>query len=252
MSAAKSVPYPAGLSTRSWPSRAASRSASPTRPLPSGRAPPAPSSRTCIWRVRPRRAPAPSQLSHARAWRGWSATRRQRVGGRLDVATRRPSLPSSPLIRRWPQRGFSRASRITMSLISADLGGGPRRGGRLPPFPAHECAMPPQQRSWGDQTRFARRAWQVAGRAESRARSAARSCGRATLAAQNIELVAQDQQLDVLDVQATTSPNQCAEQRPEREVEEGQGHGRRSSSCPCAQTGATRILAPFRPANAGL
>jgi hypothetical protein len=55
------------------------------------------------------------------------------------------------------------------------------------------------------------------------------------LAAQNIELVAPDQQLDVLDVQATTSPNQCTEQSPEREVEEGQGHDRRSSSCSCAQ-----------------
>ena len=46
------------------------------------------------------------------------------------------------------------------------------------------------------------------------------------LAAQDVQLVAQDQQLDVLDVQATTTPNQCAEQSPERDVEEGEGHGR--------------------------
>ena len=51
MSAATSVPPSAGLSTRSRPSRAASRSASPRRPLPSGRAPPMPSSRTWTRRV---------------------------------------------------------------------------------------------------------------------------------------------------------------------------------------------------------
>lgn len=49
------------------------------------------------------------------------------------------------------------------------------------------------------------------------------------LAAQNLELVVQDQQLDVLDVQATRTPNQRAEQSPERHVEEGEGHGRRCS-----------------------
>jgi hypothetical protein len=38
------------------------------------------------------------------------------------------------------------------------------------------------------------------------------------LVAQNVELVAKDQQLDVLDVQATRTPNQGAEQSPERHV----------------------------------
>jgi hypothetical protein len=49
------------------------------------------------------------------------------------------------------------------------------------------------------------------------------------LAAQDLELVAQDQHLDVLDVQATTTPNERSQQRPEREVEKREGHGRRSS-----------------------
>ena len=102
-------------------------------------------------------------------------------------------------------------------------------GGRLPPFPAHECAMPPQQRSRGDQTRFARRAWQVAGRRREQGTISGAKLRPRDLAAQNIELVAQDQQLDVLDVQATRTPNQRAEQSPERHVEEGEGHGRRSS-----------------------
>jgi hypothetical protein len=44
------------------------------------------------------------------------------------------------------------------------------------------------------------------------------------LAAQNVELVAQHQQLDVLQVQPTATPNERTEQSPEREVEEGEDH----------------------------
>ena len=44
------------------------------------------------------------------------------------------------------------------------------------------------------------------------------------LAAQNLELVAQDQQLDVLYVQATTTPNERPKQGPDRDVEEGEDH----------------------------
>jgi len=46
------------------------------------------------------------------------------------------------------------------------------------------------------------------------------------LAPQDVELVAQDQQLDVLDIHATAIAHQRAQQRPEREVEEGEGHTR--------------------------
>jgi hypothetical protein len=46
------------------------------------------------------------------------------------------------------------------------------------------------------------------------------------LAAQDLELVTQNEQLDVLDVQATTSPNERSQQGPEREVEKREGHGR--------------------------
>ena len=41
------------------------------------------------------------------------------------------------------------------------------------------------------------------------------------LGAQNLKLVAQHQQVDVLQVQATATPNECAEQSPKRDVEEG-------------------------------
>jgi hypothetical protein len=46
------------------------------------------------------------------------------------------------------------------------------------------------------------------------------------LAAQDLELVAQDQQLDVLDVQTAATPNERSKQRPEREIEKREGHGR--------------------------
>ena len=162
----------------------------------------------------------------------------------VDGDTRKPSLASSPPIRRCPQRGFSRASRSTRARTSAVTGGRPRWPGGCRHFPAHERAMPPQQRARSDQTRATRRAWQLARcRREQGTISGTKPRPR-DLAAQDLELVAQDQQLDVLDVQATTTPNECAQKGPEREVEKGEGHGRRSSQ-PSRRPGATGLLAPF-------
>ena len=45
------------------------------------------------------------------------------------------------------------------------------------------------------------------------------------LAAQELELVTKNEQLDVLDAQATATPNERSQQRPEREVEKREGHG---------------------------
>ena len=89
--------------------------------------------------------------------------------------------------------------------------------------------MPAQQRPRSDQTRAARRAWQLAGRRREQGTISGAKLRPRDLAAQDLELVAQDEQLDVLDVQATATPNERAQQRPEREVEEREGHGRRSS-----------------------
>ena len=61
------------------------------------------------------------------------------------------------------------------------------------------------------------------------------------LAAEDLELVAQDEQLDVLDVQATTTANDYAQKGPEREVEKRDGHGRRSFPA-LAQTGRDRTI----------
>jgi hypothetical protein len=71
----------------------------------------------------------PQELEPARPLRrgagssfAWASSRRMLVGD-----TRKPSLTSSPQIRRWPQRGFSRARRNTNSRTSTDSAGRPRR-----------------------------------------------------------------------------------------------------------------------------
>jgi hypothetical protein len=73
------------------------------------------------------------------------------------------------------------------------------------------------------------------------------------LTLQHLELVAQNQQLKVLDVQATTTPNERSQNRPEPEVEEREGHYRRSSQ-PAAKGRDTTIgaLHPFRSPEEGL
>ena len=63
------------------------------------------------------------------------------------------------------------------------------------------------------------------------------------LPAQDLELVAQHQQLDVFQMQATTAANKRAEQRPHDEVEKRESPCRRYSQ-PSLQEEATPILAP--------
>jgi Nitronate monooxygenase len=68
------------------------------------------------------------------------------------------------------------------------------------------------------------------------------------LAAQDLELVTKDEQLDVFDIQTAAAPNERSEQRPEREVEKREGHGRRSSQ-PAresrhARTGTLQVSLP--------
>jgi hypothetical protein len=86
--------------------------------------------------------------------------------------------------------------------------------------------MPAQQRPRSNQTRTARAAWQVAGRPSEQGMIGGAKLRPRDLAAQDLELVAQDQQLDVLDVQTAATPNERSKQRPEREVEKREGHGR--------------------------
>jgi hypothetical protein len=75
----------------------------------------------------------------------------------------------------------------------------------LPPLPADERSMPTHQRARGDDAGAAHGAWQVAGcRSEQRTISGAKLRTR-HLATQHLHLVAQDQHLEVLDVQAAAT-----------------------------------------------
>jgi hypothetical protein len=84
--------------------------------------------------------------------------------------------------------------------------------------------MPAQQRARGDQTRAAQGAWQVAGRRREQGTISGAKLRPRHLATQNVQLVTQDQQLEVLDIQTTATANEHSHQRPERDVEEREGH----------------------------
>jgi hypothetical protein len=89
--------------------------------------------------------------------------------------------------------------------------------------------------------------WQMTGRrCEQRAISGAKPRPR-DLPAEYLELLAQDQRLDVLDIQATATADECTRQDLERDVEEGEGHTGDPPN-PTAKPGKTRVLAPFKRA----
>jgi hypothetical protein len=104
--------------------------------------------------------------------------------------------------------------------------------------------MPAQQRPRGDQARAARWAWQVARRRRKKGTIRGTKVRPRHLAAQDLELVAQDEQLDVLDVQPAATTDERSQQRPERA--EDQREGQRSPIFPTRPAkSATRVLAPF-------
>jgi hypothetical protein len=84
--------------------------------------------------------------------------------------------------------------------------------------------MPAQQRPRADQTRSARGAWQLAGRRREQGTIRGAKPRTRDLPAQHLKLVAQDQELDVLDVEATATADEHPKQSPKREVQEGEGH----------------------------
>jgi hypothetical protein len=117
--------------------------------------------------------------------------------------------------------------------------------GRLAPPPPHQCLMPPQQRPRRDQhhcPRGARQVMRCGGHQCSISQSELRP---SNLAAQNLELLPQHQQLKVLHVQAAATPNKRRQQRPNP-----RGRGRRRpcgrSSQPSRPRAATPILAGSR------
>ncbi|MGZ4273095.1 MAG: hypothetical protein ACXVR1_11545 [Solirubrobacteraceae bacterium] len=104
--------------------------------------------------------------------------------------------------------------------------------------------MPAQQRARGDQTRPAQGAWQVAGRRREQGTISGAKLWARHLAAQNVQLVTQHQQLEVLDIQTTATANEHSHQRPERDVQERESHIADPARTR-RQEDATRLLAPF-------
>jgi len=92
--------------------------------------------------------------------------------------------------------------------------------------------------------RAPRKAWQLAGRRREQGTISGAKLRPRHLATQNVQLVTQDQQLEVLDIQTTATANERSQQRPQRDVEEREGH---ITDPPQTrpQEDATRLLAPF-------
>jgi hypothetical protein len=95
----------------------------------------------------------------------------------------------------------------------------------LVPFARDQPAVPPQDRVWRHQEdRPAPTSKHAAQRREQRTIGGL-ELGSLDLAAQHLELVAEDGDLDVLGVLALAPPKQDAEESARHEVQEGEGHG---------------------------
>jgi hypothetical protein len=162
----------------------------------------------------------------------------------LVADTRKPSLPSSPPIRRWTQPRFSRASRTTNSRTLSRQRRTTRPASRLSPLPADHRAMPAQQRARSHKKRTPRTPWQVTGRGRKKRPISCPQPRPRDLAAQNLELVAEHEQLDGLHIQTTTATNKRAKQSANSKAEEREDHAADPPN-PSPKEAATRLLAPF-------
>ena len=134
-----------------------------------------------------------------------------------------PSFSSSPAIRGWPQRGFSRARRRTSSRTRRSTGGrpagclgsvhfgGPALGAGAAASAASRSAAPISRREHpaerGEQSAI--------GWLQRRSR---------LLAPKHCELMPQNKQLDVLGELAVAATHEQPPQRREREIGEGEEH----------------------------
>ena len=89
--------------------------------------------------------------------------------------------------------------------------------------------------------RDGRGGWQAT--AASSARSTAQRCGRATWPRNSLKLVAQGQQLEVLDLQATATADERSEQGPGRDARNETATP--ATVRPSPRPAATRLMAPF-------
>src|SRR5262245_46205088 len=139
------------------------------------------------------------------------------------------------MLAREPQHQLPRLSRQRRSTTPA---------GRLPPVAAHERPMPPKQRPRCHRQHAERRPRQVRGQGRQQGSISCADLRPRHLAAENLELVPQHQQLDVFHMQSAAATNQCTEQSPKSEVNEGEDH---ATDPPSPPREMTPKLAPFRP-----
>jgi hypothetical protein len=122
-----------------------------------------------------------------------------------------------------PARVLPRELQHQLPNLIGELGP-PAPSGRLSPLPTYKRLVPAQQRPWRHQKHASRRTWEVAGRGCKQRPISRPQLWPRDLATQNLEFVAEHQQLDVVHVQAATATNERAEQSPKGEVKERKNH----------------------------
>ena len=110
--------------------------------------------------------------------------------------------------------------------------------------------MPAQQRPRRHEQRCPRRLRQINGRCGQQCPIGHPKLRSTNLPAQYLELVPQNEQLDVLHVQAAAAPTKRSKQSPKRQIKIRRKPSRRSSQ-PVRPRTAPQILAPFRQAAIG-
>jgi hypothetical protein len=173
-----------------------------------------------------------------------ASKRRTVLGARRDGEAELAELAGDALIA--PARVLAREPQHEFALLGVDRRP-PWPYARVCPPPSHELAVPAEQRLRRDEQTMA-----APGREQPACRGEEGAVTRSQpwaldLPAQDLKLVAQHDQLDVLDLRGPAAANQQLQHRDEDEIDEGEEHhailpeptrGRRS--------GRITVLAPFR------
>jgi hypothetical protein len=94
----------------------------------------------------------------------------------------------------------------------------------LPPLPPHKRSVPAQERPRRDQQRQPRRLRQVTRSGRKQSAIGVPEFGPPDLAAQYIELMAEHQQLDILDIRAAATTDEQPEQSSDSEIQQREEH----------------------------
>ena len=137
----------------------------------------------------------------------------------VEAPTRWPSLSSSPWMRWWPQVGFSRAIRsISAAIVVVE--GWATGAVRVGPLLGHQAAVPAQDRGRGDQAVTAQRRGQASDQCGEQGAVGPVQARPRVGSAEYGDLVAQDEQLDVLGRGCAAEQRQPAEKPVEDQVEQ--------------------------------